>query len=834
MDKRTGNKTREWLRKLQGGFCLCMIVYGMSLCLESTFGIPVSWQTRLLAAALLAVYVEITGLGKWWALSGILLFAGTLTFVCARYYEVFLVGGKQFSNRALELINAEYRTEYLLFYLEDKEDYAFLIVLLLVVTLGFLEGLFLLASRNRKYHFLAGAVLPVLIITAGLSLGIRISSMGILFVFAGLITENLDVRVRGNVLVGVLMAVSIAIPALFISNEMIWTKTRPLNEDWYRKQIALEDRMIDVAEKVLDSPLFTYGEQRKYTLDNEAPEYTGKEVLQITVDYPISNPVYLRGFVGGTYENGTWQRISRQEFSDWAQPRGGDEETYGTLIQQFPYEIAQSGLFAYAPIGRKKHVSIQMKQKLRQYTLLPYFSAIPEGLKLRADAICPPTNSSRYEWESFLNLNEDELNFSDLIYLDGFSLDADMMQKLIVWNSYKNYVERTYTKLPEEGLEQFRAYVKKQKEEKKSYWEIYEEISAKLDALGGDAWEYSQMLEVLTDEEMGFFTGEVTEKSYSINRLILDPLWENNRYSLDLEDIPEGKDGVEYFLFEQHKGYCAHFASAATLLFRMYDIPARYASGYLVLPSDFTKNEDGTWTAVVTDERAHAWTEVFYENMGFCPIETTPPQYRELLDNMEEGQGLSQALEKADREYERLHPDEKKEQAQDMQQQQGQVTTEKPKEVTKQDGDETGFFHRYRRQLRNMGLTILAVLCLCLLVCLRRRWVLNQRKQRITQENRTKAVCEIGKELGRVLSLLGEKRGVGMDDETYLLVLQEKLPGTGWEQAFSVLRKARFSRRGVTEEEYQSIYLLYQNMVQKLVDGGIFRRWYMKWVKIYP
>ena len=63
--------------------------------------------------------------------------------------------------------------------------------------------------------------------------------------------------------------------------------------------------------------------------------------------------------------------------------------------------------------------------------------------------------------------------------------------------------------------------------------------------------------------------------------------------------------------------------SATVLMFRMYGIPARYAAGYAVSPSDFTENEDG-WHAEVTDEAAHAWPEIFVENVGWIPVEATP------------------------------------------------------------------------------------------------------------------------------------------------------------------------------------------------------------------
>ena len=88
-------------------------------------------------------------------------------------------------------------------------------------------------------------------------------------------------------------------------------------------------------------------------------------------------------------------------------------------------------------------------------------------------------------------------------------------------------------------------------------------------------------------------------------------------------NAPLNKDIVEYFLFESGKGYCQHFASAATLMYRIYGVPARYATGYMVEPSDF-QLEKGVYKAYVTDESAHAWVEVFIKDYGWVPIEVTP------------------------------------------------------------------------------------------------------------------------------------------------------------------------------------------------------------------
>lgn len=144
----------------------------------------------------------------------------------------------------------------------------------------------------------------------------------------------------------------------------------------------------------------------------------------------------------------------------------------------------------------------------------------------------------------------------------------------------------------------------------------------------------------------------------------MDPQWnvyklaeyfqEEIPYSYQPGVTPYGKDFVNYFLLENKRGYCAHFASAATLIFRELGIPARYIEGYAIDPEDI--NEEGTvleepkenyyegysdleQTAPVSvnvvDANAHAWVEVWIPGHGWQVADVTPAS-----DEEEPGQGL--------------------------------------------------------------------------------------------------------------------------------------------------------------------------------------------------
>ncbi|MBR5348254.1 MAG: transglutaminase domain-containing protein [Lachnospiraceae bacterium] len=98
---------------------------------------------------------------------------------------------------------------------------------------------------------------------------------------------------------------------------------------------------------------------------------------------------------------------------------------------------------------------------------------------------------------------------------------------------------------------------------------------------------------------------------------VRDALAELAEYSLSPGKIRGDADFVDTFLFEKHSGYCMHFATAGTLMFRLLGIPARYVEGFYLAP--FNSGEQD-----VTEENAHAWTEIYLRNLGWIPIEVTP------------------------------------------------------------------------------------------------------------------------------------------------------------------------------------------------------------------
>ena len=132
------------------------------------------------------------------------------------------------------------------------------------------------------------------------------------------------------------------------------------------------------------------------------------------------------------------------------------------------------------------------------------------------------------------------------------------------------------------------------------------------------------------------------ERMRVVNRII-EIFEEDYVYTLRPGKTPKSKTYEKYFLLDNKKGYCAHFATATVLILRELGIPARYVEGYAIDPgyTDYTVKADeksldewiwgeGSSKATqvveysVTDRSGHAWTEMYVSGIGWIPVDTTP------------------------------------------------------------------------------------------------------------------------------------------------------------------------------------------------------------------
>lgn len=112
---------------------------------------------------------------------------------------------------------------------------------------------------------------------------------------------------------------------------------------------------------------------------------------------------------------------------------------------------------------------------------------------------------------------------------------------------------------------------------------------------------------------------------YSAVTQIRNRLRDRTFYTRTPQQVPEGEDPIEYFLTQSREGNAMLYAATAVEAFRAHGIPARYAEGYYVSEQALAYSKDGTVS--VLGEDAHAWAEVYFDGIGWLPVDVTPGYY---------------------------------------------------------------------------------------------------------------------------------------------------------------------------------------------------------------
>lgn len=340
-----------------------------------------------------------------------------------------------------------------------------------------------------------------------------------------------------------------------------------------------------------------------------------KDLDVVTAVLKNEKDIYLRAYAGTTYEDNNWKYISESK------PEGYRElKSYGLTINDVA-SLNYNILHLY-----NDNRLIDSFKKLMVYNTFAndMFSYIPANSLYTEEYL----NKFKYddEWNVGLNYGAGmtcnyydlkELNLGQLEQLaseiKSKSEPADIFD---IEEKYREYVYNTYLSVPDEN----KAVIDK----------IFRE-------------------ENITNEDG-------IDSVYKIISFLED----NYEYTLMPGKTPSGKDFVNYFLEENKKGYCTYFASSAVLMFRELGIPARYVGGYMVSTTDddymheanqynqefwaeSEQKEYNIYDIEVNDSDAHAWVEVYVNNLGWVTVEATPPSDEDEEEEDESG-GIGEFL----------------------------------------------------------------------------------------------------------------------------------------------------------------------------------------------
>ena len=308
------------------------------------------------------------------------------------------------------------------------------------------------------------------------------------------------------------------------------------------------------------------------SLSNTAPVHNNETMFYFSSDSRPSESIYLRGFVGKTYTGSQWKSCEDQLLEDFLRSNKRDSQDNISLLHNIPFDVVK-----------------KQNSSLYEMTLSPAFSAsysyLPWGVQIPDNLETGESNELKKPFSKSVSFSGIPLALSDAQILESPALSS---RKAAIEKLYRSYVTKHYLEVPKNRLST-----------------LSEEI---------------QKLPVFQSMPKQPSVSQIQDAAREIQTF----LWEHASYSLALEPLPFGNEFVEDFLFRQHQGFCIHFATAGTLLFRMYGIPARYVSGYVIHPQDLHATDSGSYTSQITDASAHAWTEIYVGKGGWIPVEVTP------------------------------------------------------------------------------------------------------------------------------------------------------------------------------------------------------------------
>lgn len=367
---------------------------------------------------------------------------------------------------------------------------------------------------------------------------------------------------------------------------------------------------------------FKYENHRLGTTDHL--KFKNTTDLVVTFDRPQTSAFYLKDYTGSVYGDNEWKDFSDdkygQIFSDFERYKVYPQD-FAALFSRNIIPDIQTGTIwinsrlrddkSFAPYGTDnfgnltydmdKSVSSKRKNENEfSYKFVAantddiasflgdpmqniYSASLVDNDEIKENLIQYCTENGIFAYDDvFYTENEMPFNNDYYAYSNGNVLIAQLMQQ-----KYKEFVYDNYLKVPDnQNMQEVR--------------------DAYADIMSYDTTYASDKLAVL--------------------KAIRERMDEQNTYSLSPGKTPSNRDFVNYFLLENHKGYCIHYATSGVILARMAGIPARYATGYVIVGEDFNSlnyNSDGSYTIDVKDNRSHAWAEVYLDGYGWVPFEFT-------------------------------------------------------------------------------------------------------------------------------------------------------------------------------------------------------------------
>ena len=295
-------------------------------------------------------------------------------------------------------------------------------------------------------------------------------------------------------------------------------------------------------------------------LTKPVPSADGTEaILSVTSDK--TDTLYLRGFVGDTYKNGTWSALD-------AETAAAEKDLFYWLHENGFYPQSQFALSAAQTTEYKTEtIKISNLSACSLYRYEP-FSVLPTSAGTAKNRLAPSvveTSGWNGEREYSYTVIADASTILPKI-LDALQQNEADSAYLQMESAYRDFVDSYALAVPQEFVDEMGA--------------LLEETKQDLN-----------------------FSGTLTKEEAQLCALSFLETCFGGDTSLPLDSTA--------------KGTTYQYATVAALALRYYGIPARYVEGFTVKTAE---NENVS----VTDENAGAWVEVYQDGVGWLPLALTP------------------------------------------------------------------------------------------------------------------------------------------------------------------------------------------------------------------
>ncbi len=316
----------------------------------------------------------------------------------------------------------------------------------------------------------------------------------------------------------------------------------------------------------------------------EKQQYRNVSISGLTFSDLPEGRIYLKYITGEIYSDNTWGMLPLDVYKN--------NEVFETFeaLHYYPQDFLYQNMSRVCP----QNITMSMRNLNRVVN-----QSVPYGFKKNAELVYLHDNQFTNfptSYEIIQNHNFEEVLIEDFDAHSQFDGYATHFAE----QGYLEFVREHHTVLPETQAMQ----------------NVRDSYAYLVDGFRADA---------TTPSETIYFLQELREA-----------VSQNSTYTLAPGRTPVDRDFVEYFLMDNHKGYCMHYATAGVVLARMAGIPARYCEGYMLDCSNnptLKKTQiDGKTVYVVDvlDSNAHAWIEVYIDGWGWIPFEFTYTQAEEV------------------------------------------------------------------------------------------------------------------------------------------------------------------------------------------------------------